>query len=133
MSEDKAKANEFNDEQAIAMKARYLGESEVDISMSPFSDYSKVDWSMYFIERYGGIDGSHHKSWVIDQIARVLKGTNPIIVLARWDRGDNDLIEEYMIRLGEPSQEYLDWVDSIKVWNEKEQAYEYDYDEGIAP
>lgn len=26
---------------------------------------------MDLIERYGGIDGSHHKQWVLDQIARV--------------------------------------------------------------
>jgi hypothetical protein len=26
------------------------------------------------IERFGGIDGSHHKQWVIDQIARALLG-----------------------------------------------------------
>lgn len=27
---------------------------------------------MSLIEQYGGIDGSHHKQWVIDQIARIL-------------------------------------------------------------
>lgn len=26
------------------------------------------------IERFGGIDGDHHKTWVIDQIARALLG-----------------------------------------------------------
>jgi hypothetical protein len=26
------------------------------------------------IERYGGIDGGHHKQWVIDQVARHLLG-----------------------------------------------------------
>jgi hypothetical protein len=26
------------------------------------------------IERYGGIDGEHHKTWVIDQVARALTG-----------------------------------------------------------
>lgn len=26
--------------------------------------------------QYGGIDGDHHKAWVIDQIVRVLAGDN---------------------------------------------------------
>jgi len=26
------------------------------------------------IERFGGIDGEHHKQWVIDQVARALLG-----------------------------------------------------------
>jgi hypothetical protein len=30
--------------------------------------------ALEIIERYGGIDGEHHKMWVIDQIARALLG-----------------------------------------------------------
>lgn len=26
------------------------------------------------IERFGGIDGAHHKQWVIDQVARAILG-----------------------------------------------------------
>lgn len=26
------------------------------------------------LEQFGGIDGEHHKQWVIDQIARILTG-----------------------------------------------------------
>jgi hypothetical protein len=26
------------------------------------------------IERYGGIDGAHHKQWVLDQVVRILTG-----------------------------------------------------------
>jgi hypothetical protein len=29
---------------------------------------------MSIIEKYGQIDGDHHKAWVIDQIARIIKG-----------------------------------------------------------
>lgn len=32
------------------------------------------DRVMELIERYGGIDGAHHKQWLIDQIARVIQG-----------------------------------------------------------
>jgi hypothetical protein len=30
--------------------------------------------ALNIIERYGQIDGSHHKTWVIDQVARILLG-----------------------------------------------------------
>lgn len=30
--------------------------------------------ALNLIERYGGIDGEHHKTWVIDQVARALLG-----------------------------------------------------------
>lgn len=33
----------------------------------------RVDAAMELIERYGGIDGAHHKQWVLDQVARRLK------------------------------------------------------------
>ena len=29
---------------------------------------------MNLIESYGGIDGAHHKQWIIDQVARIIKG-----------------------------------------------------------
>lgn len=32
----------------------------------------KISTAMEVIERYGGIDGAHHKAWVIDQVARAL-------------------------------------------------------------
>lgn len=34
----------------------------------------KVTAALKQIEQYGGIDGGHHKMWVIDQVARVLTG-----------------------------------------------------------
>jgi hypothetical protein len=33
---------------------------------------AKIESAMTFIERFGGIDGAHHKQWVIDQVVRVL-------------------------------------------------------------
>lgn len=30
--------------------------------------------ALEIIERFGGIDGAHHKMWVIDQVARALLG-----------------------------------------------------------
>lgn len=113
--------------------AKYLGQTPVDISTHPeFSTYTPADWSMYFIESYGQIDGSHHKTWVLDQVARIYHGTNVIVEEASWDNGE----KEYRIWLDEPSQAYLDWVAKMKgpyINTPDYEGYEYDYDEGIAP
>ena len=46
--------------------------------------------------RYGGIDGSHHKQWVIDQMLRMIAGAGYAAVIAaynsdpeeyQWDEG----------------------------------------------
>jgi hypothetical protein len=34
----------------------------------------KVESALNLIEHYGGFEGSHHKAWVIDQVARALTG-----------------------------------------------------------
>jgi len=50
---------------------KYLGETKQDISKTKYAMYNKSDWTMIWIEMYSGIDGSHHKDWLIDQIARI--------------------------------------------------------------
>ena len=37
---------------------------------------SKISNSLTLIESFGGIDGEHHKTWVIDQVVRSLTGEN---------------------------------------------------------
>lgn len=34
----------------------------------------KIDAATDLIVRYGGIDGAHHKQWVLDQVLRVFRG-----------------------------------------------------------
>ena len=34
----------------------------------------EVEKALEIIQEYGGIEGSHHNAWVIDQIARTLLG-----------------------------------------------------------
>ena len=34
----------------------------------------RIDKAIELAVRYGGIDGDHHKAWVIDQMVRVLAG-----------------------------------------------------------
>jgi len=88
-------------------KLTYQGEKQIDITIHPdYKDMSTIDWVMYFIERYGGYDGSHHKDWVLDQVARIAKGTSVIVRHASWSGRDKI---DVRIETGEPSQAYLDW------------------------
>ena len=100
----------------------FLGETEVAVEDTKFKDYSPFDWAMYFIEHYGQIDGERHKLWVMDQVARIHKGTKPIIKIARWHDGN----EEYRVNLGEPTEAYQKWVEEM----EEDGC---GYDEGRAP
>jgi len=108
---------------------KYLGEKIVLIEETPYKNYKAKDFAMYFIERYGGIDGNHHKTWVLDQVSRCLKGTKVIIKRASWDNGQIEQIEwrEWRIQTDKPSKKYLKWVKDMC------KDGEYEYDEGIAP
>lgn len=83
---------------------------------------------MHFISRYNGIDGDHHQKWLVDQVARALKGTPAIVKLAKWDNGHLEL----RVSLDEPSQEYKDWVEEI-LERDEDGDPQCDYDVGIAP
>lgn len=98
--------------------ANYLGETVVENE-----HLSPTEYAMEFIERYGQIEGDHHKAWVLDQVARILKGTPVIVKMAEWDNGKR----ERRIDTGEPSKAYKQWV--IEMHGDGE----YDYSEGIAP
>jgi hypothetical protein len=76
--------------------------------------------------RYGGIDGAHHKTWVIDQMVRALTGC-PII--KRFGLSDDGKSYPYEIQ-GE-SNEYLKLITEAKEGEDGPDTYEWD--EGIAP
>lgn len=112
--------------------AKYLGETIVkQEDVEQFKKFSQSDWAMYFIESYGQIEGSHHKTWVLDQVARILKGIPVIIKLAKWDDGNY----EYRVSVSkEQNLEYQKWqLEMLGNYDELEGSYEYDYDQGIAP
>jgi hypothetical protein len=108
----------------------YIGETIVDIDNSPYKGYTKEQWVMEYIERYGQIDGGHHKQWVLDQISRIIKNTPIIITLRKWTHE-----EEYSFDTGTPSQEYLDWVSQMRGEDKEDEEEKewYSYDQGIAP
>lgn len=105
----------------------YLGEKVVPVEQTPFAGYEVADWTMYFIERYGQIDGDHHKGWVLDQVARLHKGVKPIIALAEWANGH----QEWRVSLGCETDCYKKWVKDMKDGEDGPETY--DYDPGIAP
>jgi hypothetical protein len=57
-------------EKINALKASVVGEKVI----VPDTDAEKVQKAIDLAVRYGGIDGDHHKAWVIDQMVRVLAG-----------------------------------------------------------
>lgn len=100
----------------------YLGEKKVDIKKTEFKNYTPSDWTLYYIERYGQIDGSHHKQWVLDQVTRILKGTKVIVKQARWKNGQ----KEWRINLDKPSSAYNKWVKLMKSGEDGPDTYGYD-------
>ena len=41
------------------------------------------------IEEYGGIDGGHHKQWVLDQIARTLLADDYDAWVTKYEAGED--------------------------------------------
>ena len=65
---------------------------------------SDKDRVLGLIAEYGGIDGGHHKQWLLDQIVHTLT---------------------------DPTEEYGAWVDEYQLGDDGPHTYEWD--EGIAP
>tara|TARA_R110000764_G_C10713936_1_gene347076 strand:- start:58 stop:384 length:327 start_codon:yes stop_codon:yes gene_type:complete len=105
----------------------YLGETKVEINKTKYAMYGQQDWVMLWIEMYRGTDGSHHKDWLTDQIARILKGTKVNLRIAKWKNGT----ENERFGLEEPPKAYWDWVKEMKDGEDGENTYDYDF--GIAP
>ena len=58
----------------------------------PMDDAMKIDKALEIGFRYGGIDGAHHKQWVIDQMLRALAGEH-------YD----DMVEDMNTEDGDPN------------------------------
>lgn len=96
---------------------------------TPFENYTKEDWCLYYCAEYGGIDGSHHKDWLIDQIVRILNDTEVIVEKYEYEDGEF----EYVVNLEDASSEYWGWVKKYEQYDEETDETLYDWDEGIAP
>lgn len=86
------------------------------------SDWTQKMWVLEYIKVYGGIDGDHHKLWVLDQVARILHGTIVLVTEVYWSDGSREI----RFKTGKPSSSYLEWVKSIEDSGNR-------YETGVAP
>ena len=98
----------------------YLGEFEIE------NRYTKEEMCLIFITMYGGIDGSHHKDWVLDRVARILNDAPVTVTLAKWSNGHTE--ERFSVGT---SEKYDMWVQEIT--NGVDGPNTYSYTLGIAP
>jgi len=76
--------------------------------------------------QYGGIDGDHHKAWVIDQMVRALTGC-PMVEKTALDCNRN----EYSYKTQGESEEYKELVRDAKAGEDGPETYSWEV--GIAP
>ena len=48
----------------------------------------RINAALDVIYRYGGIDGGHHKQWVLDQVVRILTGFAYEAWIRQYEDGD---------------------------------------------
>ena len=100
--------------------ARHESSDQDAHSGSSWNRRPAVDLAINLAVRFGGIDGNHHKAWVIDQMVRALAGCG-----TDWN-GDSRPTEPTP-----PNDEYLFIVASAREGEDGPQTY--DWDEGISP
>ena len=91
---------------------------------------SGVERAKAYIERYGSIDGGHHKQWVLDQVMRALTDCPALTGESTDSKGKT----YFYMQQGE-SPEYKQWCESMRgEWDPKWEEYEYsEWDTGRAP
>ena len=65
------------------------------------TDRQRIDEAIDLALNYGGIDGGHHKMWVIDQMLRVLLGANYEQAIVEYRAGE-DGPDTYFWDIGTP-------------------------------
>jgi len=75
------------------MKCQHdLAEKEVSIVMDnvcPLCLNSDIQSAIDLIFQYGGIDGSHHKQWALDQVLRILTKNNYENLVKEYCNGED--------------------------------------------
>ncbi|MDO8584685.1 MAG: hypothetical protein Q7R85_01010 [bacterium] len=89
---------------------------------------ARIDKALKIAVESGGVDGEHHKAWVIDQMVRELTGCPTVQRKSPfpWADGKKHVIDT----LGE-SKEYLKLVREAREGEDGPKTY--DWDTGIAP
>jgi hypothetical protein len=109
--------------EALEGKPELLGEIRERLGCA---DKGRIEKAIDFAVRYGGIDGGHHKMWVIDQMVRALTGCPMVEREAKDYKGDPYTYEDQ----GE-SREYLDLV--ADACDGEDGPNTYSWDEGTPP
>lgn len=91
----------------------------------PTVEQEKIDMALAIAEKYGSIDGAHHKSWTIDQMIRALTGCPMTTIHGVGEYGD------FTYKSMGESDEYKQWVISHNDGPDGPETYEWDT--GIAP
>ena len=81
----------------------------------------KIKKALDLAVRFGGIDGDHHKTWVIDQMVRALTGCPMLKFVSK----------EYSYMEQGESKEYKKLVADAKAGDDGPETYNWDC--GIAP
>lgn len=79
---------------------------------------TRIDGALRIALDYGGIDGAHHKTWVIDQMVRALTGC-PVVV------------QNGLVQVQSESEEYREWV--AAACDGEDGPDTYFWEEGVAP
>jgi len=87
---------------------------------------SRIDKAIEFAVRFGGIDGDHHKAWVIDQMVRALTGCPMVKYTGKGADG-----EPYTCDIQGESLEYKQVVADACEDGDDPNAYEWEI--GIPP
>jgi len=53
------------------------------------SNIARIKKAIDIAVKHGGIDGDHHKAWVIDQMLRILAGDNYDVLVAEACAGED--------------------------------------------
>jgi hypothetical protein len=70
---------------------RRAGAAEREIAkLTEVSIQEKINNAIGLAMQYGGIDGAHHKTWVIDQMVRSLAGESYDAIIAEYCAADDD-------------------------------------------
>ena len=74
------------------------------------TDTKKLEEVIAVIEQYGGIDGGHHKQWVLDQVVRIALGDKyPQWVIDMEKANPDDVLDAD----DDPDHYYSEWDEGI--------------------
>lgn len=74
---------EYNDSLRITLNLIRNQQSEIE------KKDKIIDLTLNLIYQYGGVDGEHHKKWLIDQIVRNLTGNNYKKWIKEYKKGED--------------------------------------------